>query len=180
MEKRVYQLSQEQINIISNDLNEAIVLLTGTKNNKGLVEELNDVKNGLSINIDTIEDLKKDFIKSYENMNEIVRFAEQENFKFDVYKKQKLQEFNDFKTRLEDDFLEENAKIVKIKTDLKKDIETLTNDIKIFKNDFNSTLATAKEVTIYFEKIKRYIIIFAFLMGACGGGFIGFFLKGAF
>ena len=52
--------------------------------------------------------------------------------------------------------------------------------IKIFKNDFNSTLATAKEVTISFEKIKKFIIIFAFLIGACGGGFIGFFLKGAF
>ncbi|MFY4858896.1 hypothetical protein ACOTVL_10650 [Aliarcobacter butzleri] len=46
-ENRIYQLSNDQLNVISSDLIEAIILISGTKDKNGLLDELNNINGNL-------------------------------------------------------------------------------------------------------------------------------------
>lgn len=64
---RIYQLTNEQLNVISADLLEAIVLISGKKDETGLLDELNDINENLvdylSKNKNIVQDLDSLFQK---------------------------------------------------------------------------------------------------------------------
>lgn len=66
-ENRIYQLSNDQLNVISSDLIEAIILISGTKDKNGLLDELNEINGNLvdylSKNKNIINDLESLFVK---------------------------------------------------------------------------------------------------------------------
>lgn len=67
-QNRIYQLTNEQLNIISSDLIEAIVLLSGKKDKSGLLTELNELNNNLEIHLGKETTIVDDLYKLYEKV----------------------------------------------------------------------------------------------------------------
>lgn len=65
---KIYQLSNEQLNVISADLLEAIVLLSGKKDKTGLLNELNEMNDNLEVHLNKEKTIVDDLSKLYEKI----------------------------------------------------------------------------------------------------------------
>ena len=73
---RIYQLSSDQLNIISSDLIEAIILIAGKQDKTGLLQELSNVNTSILISKEELNDklsvLDKYFVKLSTIQKEVI------------------------------------------------------------------------------------------------------------
>ena len=171
---RIYQLSNEQLNTISSDLIEAIILLSGKKNQKGLLDELRNLSKTLNFDINSLYSEKSELKEVVEKLDEIFKFAEKENFKFEMYKKKKDEDFTQFKQKIEDDFIENSRNIIKLNNGITEKYSKTVNDLDTIDSSIKKQIAQANEITLDFKKMSKTFIYLVFGLGLGIGLFLGF------
>ena len=171
---KIYQLSSEQINNISGDLIEAIVLIAGKKNQKGLLDEIRNLSKSLNFDIETAYNVQSELKEVIEKLDEIYKFSEQENFKFEMYKKKKDEDFTQFKQKIEDDFIENSRNIIKLNNSITEKYSQSVSDLNTIDTSLKEQLTKAKKVTLDFQSMSKKFIYLIFGLGFSIGLFIAF------
>ncbi len=171
---RIYQLSNEQLNTISSDLIEAIVLLAGKKNQKGLLDEIRNLSKSLNFDINSLYTEKSELKEVIEKLDEIFKFAEQENFRFEAYKQKKDDDFNRFKKDVEDDFIENSKNLTKLNNTIALKYSKTVNDLDTIDTSLKKQILQAEKVTLDFQSMSKKFIYLIFGMGLGIGLFLGF------
>lgn len=189
-DNRIYQLSNEQLNVISADLLEAIVLISGKKDKTGLLDELNEINGNLidylSQNKNIIDDLESLFakVKADEKLKlkvkeiEIKQIKESDLFAtIDELKQQTISLNNNADVFKSTNEMVSKSLVVssnKIKDSIdesKKISEVIEKNVKKFKTDVETDVATLKTEALNFSKNlqkfqakKNWIAYIGFLM----------------
>ncbi len=171
---RIYQLSNEQLNTISSDLIEAIILISGKKNQKGLLDELRNLSKTLNFDINSLYSEKSELKEVVEKLDEIFKFAEKENFKFEMYKKKKDEDFTQFKQKIEDDFIENSRNIIKLNNGITEKYSKTVNDLDTIDTSLKKQILQAEKVTLDFQSMSKKFIYLIFGLGFSIGLFIAF------
>ena len=171
---RIYQLSNEQLNTISSDLIEAIILISGKKNQKGLLDELRNLSKTLNFDINSLYSEKSELKEVVEKLDEIFKFAEKENFKFEMYKKKKDEDFTQFKQKIVDDFIENSRNIIKLNNSITEKYSQSVSDLNTIDTSLKEQLTKAKKVTLDFQSMSKKFIYLIFGLGFSIGLFIAF------
>ncbi len=171
---RIYQLSNEQLNTISSDLIEAIILISGKKNQKGLLDELRNLSKTLNFDINSLYSEKSELKEVVEKLDEIFKFAEKENFKFEMYKKKKDEDFTQFKQKIEDDFIENSRNIIKLNNSITEKYSQSVSDLNTIDKSLKEQLTQAKKVTLDFQSMSKKFLYLIFGLGLGLGLFLGF------
>ena len=171
---RIYQLSNEQLNTISSDLIEAIVLLSGKKNQKGLLDEIRNLSKTLNFDINSLYTEKSELKEVIEKLDEIFKFAEQENFRFEAYKQKKDEDFNRFNKKVEDDFIENSKNLTKLNNSIAEKYSKTVNELNNIDTSLKKQIAQANEITLDFKKMSKTFIYVIFGFGLGFGLFLGF------
>ena len=181
-ENRIYQLTNEQINSISSDLIEAIILISGKKDKQGILQVLNNYAKDIKENIipdfrdiittaRSINSKQQRVVLSFEDLDNKISENHQnilKNVENDVVKMSK--EFLEFYTQYSkalDEFENKlDEKIKKINFDnFEKQIQNkLDLKIKLFDDKLNELDKMNKDVNSFLsqnnDKIKNSISIF--------------------
>ncbi|MGJ0353702.1 hypothetical protein NG783_10440 [Aliarcobacter cryaerophilus] len=171
---RIYQLSNEQLNTISSDLIEAIILLSGKKNQKGLLDEIRNLSKTLNFDIETAYNVQSELKEVIEKLDEIYKFSEQENFRFEAYKQKKDEDFNRFNKKVEDDFIENSKNLTKLNNSIAEKYSKTVNDLNNIDSSLKKQIAQANEITLDFKKMSKTFIYLIFGFGLGFGLFLGF------